>query len=206
VEIALQLGIKEIFMPSTYANAHVAIHGRPGAFGYRPSTLKVDAPTVSICDENGNLRPEVDAILELARDYRVPVGSCHLDESEIFLLARRGQEIGAKILITHPHFHPPNISDASLLELVELGAKVELCAATVCPVPGFGKLEQVAATIRTINYRNIFITSDAGTPTKPMPPDALSCYLSMLLVKGIEKEKLDYMCKEHPVDIFSIED
>ncbi|GHT00006.1 hypothetical protein AGMMS50276_24780 [Synergistales bacterium] len=206
VEIALQLGIKEIFMPSTYARAHTAIHGKPGAFGYRTSTLKVDADTVYILNENGGLKPEVLTVLELARDYNVPIGTCHLSEEEIFQLAQKGKELRAKILITHPHFHPPKLSDDALRALIELGAKIELCAATVCPFPGYGKLDQVVETIRAVGYHNFFITSDAGTPTKPMPPETLSCYLSMLLVKGVEKQKLDYMCKEHPIQIFSIED
>lgn len=204
VDLALQLGIKEIFMPTSYALAHTKIHGTPGGYAHRKSTFKAQAEPITILDDGGNLKPEVLTILELARDANVPVGSAHLGENEIFPLIKKGCEMGTKMIVTHPHLRPPQLSDSAVKELVEMGACVELCAATVNPVPGYGRVEQVVSCINAVGYQHFFISSDAGTPSKPMPPDTLSAYLYCLKMKGIEKEKLDYMFKEHPVEVFSL--
>ena len=155
-------------------------------------------------DSDGNLKPEVLTILELARDYNVPVGTAHLGETEIFALVKKGCEMGTKMIVTHPHFCPPRLSDSAVAELAAMGAYVELCAATVNPVPGYGRVDEVVSCINAVGYQHFFISSDAGTPSKPMPPDTLSAYLYCLKMKGITKEKLDYMFKKHPLEVFSL--
>lgn len=204
VEIALKLGAKEIFMPTSYSSAHAMIHGKPGAYKHRSSDFRVESKAISIIDENDNLLPEIITILELARDYGVPIGTAHLSKGEILLLTKAASEIKTKLIITHPHFHPPNLDDATLELLVSLGVKIELCAGTVFPVPGFGRVDQVVQTIKKIGYRNCYISSDAGALTKPLPPDTLRPYLYGLSIKGIPKEHLEYMYKEHPVELFGI--
>jgi hypothetical protein len=203
-EVALQMGAKEIFMPTSYALAHSKIHGKPGSYKDRKSTLRFEAEPITVLDGDGNLKPEVVTILELARDYSVPVGTAHLSQEEVFAIAKMGKDLKTKILITHPHFHPPNLPDEAVKALVALGAKVELCAGTVNPVPGYGRVEQVVSCINAVGYENFIISSDAGTPTKPMPPETLSAYLYCLLVKGIERKKLDWMFRDHPAELFEL--
>lgn len=204
VEIALKQGVKEIFMPTSYSLAHSQIHGKPGSYKHRTSDLKIESEPICIVDDNNDLLPETIAILELARDYKVPIGTAHLSEKEIIALVYKASIIGTEIIITHPHFHPPNLGNSIVKELVKLGAKVELCAGTVFPVPGYGRVEQVVSLIKEVGYKNIFITSDAGAPSKPMPPDTLSTYLYCLYMKGIPKEHIDYMFKINPVKIFNL--
>jgi hypothetical protein len=205
-EIALKLGAKEIFMPTSYSAAHAKIHGRPGRWAFRKDVLHVETEPVSVLDDRKRLLPEVSTILELAKEYAVPVGTGHLSAEEIILLCEKAHQIGTQIIITHPHFHPPNLDDTTLTRLVSQGAKIELCAGTVYPVPGYGRVEQVVQSIQSVGYKNFMITSDAGTPTKPMPPDTLSAYLYCLMMRGIPKEQLDFMFKENPAQIFGIPD
>lgn len=204
VEIALKMGIKEIFMPTSYAYAHTKIHGNPGSYKHRKANFQYQPEPITILDDNKDLKPEVSIILELARDYGVPIGTAHLSEEEIFQLVKAASSIKTKIIVTHPHYHPPHLSNESVRELVNMGAIVELCASTVSPVPGYGRIEQVVSCINEVGYRHFIISSDAGTPTKPMPPETLSTYLYCLLSQGIEMKKLDYMFKDHPAEFFKI--
>ena len=204
VEIALKMGAKEIFMPTSYSAAHTKIHGRPGSWAYRKDMLRIKTEAVPILDDDKNILPDVSIVLELAKEYTVPVGTGHLSAEEILPLCEQAHRIGTQIIITHPHFHPPNLDDVTLLRLVSMAAKIELCAGTVYPVPGYGRVEQVVKTIQTVGYKNFLISSDGGIPTRPLPPETLSAYLYCLMLKGIPKEQLDFMFKDNPACVFGI--
>lgn len=203
-EAAMQYGAKEIFMPTFCAQADFKVHGKGAAALYKYG-LRTEAATLCALDENGSLKPEVKQILELARDYKVPIGSSHLGADEIFALAAFAHDIGAPLIITHPEYKIPNLQPDQIRALASLGAYIEITAGAVFPIPGCSTITHDIDLIEAAGYQNCFITSDAGTPTKPMPADVLSSYAYCLQKKGMATEKIRYMLCEKPLEVFGIE-
>ena len=202
-EAAMQSGAKEVFMPTFCSEADFKVHGK-GASALYKYGLKTKAPTLSALDNDGGLKPEVKQILELARDYHVPIGSSHLGANEVLSLARFAHEIGAPLIITHPEYKIPNLQPDQVRALAELGAYIEITAGAVFPIPGCSTITHDIELIEAAGYQNCFISSDAGTPTKPMPAEVLSSYAYCLQKKGMEKEKIKYMLCEKPIEVFRL--
>jgi hypothetical protein len=205
VETQLRLGVKEVWMPTSYAKAHVKLHGEPGSYGFKKSGFKSRATPITVLDDEGKLLPNVREVIALIAEHDVILGTGHLSREEIFPLVRAARDAGCKkVLVTHPHFRPPDLDDQSVVELVGIGAMVEFCAATVQPVPGYGRMDQVVKTMKTIGAANAVSSSDAGTPTKPMPPETLAPYLFSLMIKGISKEDIRLMSVENPARLLNL--
>lgn len=205
VETQLRLGAREVWMPTSYSKAHVERHGEPGSYGYKKSGFRSKAEPITVLDQEGRLLPNVMEVIALIADFDVILGTGHLSKEEIFPLVRAALDAGCKkLLITHPHFPPPNLDDETVLELVAMGAMVEFCAGTVYPVPGYGRMDQVVKTMKAIGARNAIVSSDAGAPTKPMPPETLAPYLYSLTVKGVSKEEIKLMSVENPATLLSL--
>lgn len=202
-EAAMKSGAKEIFMPTFCSKADFAVHGKGAKVLYKYG-LKTPIIPYGVLDEKGELSEEAKQVLALGRDYNVPIGTSHLGYHEIVPICKLARELGAKILITHPEYKIPMLTAAQVRELVEFGAVIEMTAGAVFPIPGCSTIAHDIELIKAAGAEHCIISSDAGTPTKPMPADVLSSYLYCLKKKGMEKEKLDYMFRDHPAEFFGL--
>lgn len=202
-EAAMKAGAKEIFMPTFCSKADFQVHGKGETILHKYG-LKTGIIPYGILDEEGNLIPEVPQILELGRDYGVPIGTSHLSFREAELMCLQAKAIGAAVIVTHPEYKIPMLSCAQAERLAELGAVIEMTAGAVFPIPGCSTIAHDIELIQAAGVRRCIITSDAGTPTKPMPAEVLSSYLYCLQKKGMRAEELDYMLKEHPATVFGL--
>lgn len=203
-EAAMKMGAKEVFMPTFCSKTDFAIHGKGQKTLYKYG-LKTGIKPYSVLNAEGELIPEVRQILELSRDYRVPVGTSHLSYSEIVPMCRLARDIDAVVIVTHPEYKVPMLTPAQLTELTQLGAVIEMTAGAVFPIPGCSTVDHDIQLIKAAGAEHCFISSDAGTPTKPMPPEVLSSYLYCLKKKGMDPGTLNRMFREAPVEIFGLE-
>ena len=203
-EAAMKMGAKEIFMPTFCSKADFQVHGK-GETVLHKYGLKTGIMPYGVLDEAGNLIPAVDLILELGRDYQVPVATSHLSYQEALLICRKGKDIGTTVIVTHPEYKVPALNCEQVSQLAELGAVIEMTAGAVFPMPGCSSFAYDIELIRAAGVRHCIITSDGGTPTKPMPAEVLSSYLYCLKKKGMDAGDLDYMLKEHPAAVFGLD-
>lgn len=203
-EAAMKAGAKEVFMPTFCSAADAAIHHKTGDPRLYKYGLKTPVQPISVTDSHGTLIPEAKAILELSRDYGVAVGTSHLSYCEIKALCIFGHDIGARLVITHPEYKVPMLNKEQVAELVKYGAVVELTAGAVFPIPGCSTVMKDREMIDYVGADHFFISSDCGTPTKPMPAATLSSYLYCLQKMGLDKAVLDYMIREKPAEVFEL--
>lgn len=203
-EAAMRFGAKEIFMPTFCSKADFAVHGK-GEKELHKYGIKTPIVPYGILTEDGALTKETKEIVALGRDYDVPIGTSHLSYEEIVPLCRLARDLGAKLLITHPEYKIPMLMSAQVAELAELGAIIEMTAGAVFPIPGCSTIAHDIELIEAAGAKNCIISSDAGTPTKPMPAEVLSSYLYCLKKKGLDKAKIDYMFRDHPAEFFGLE-
>ena len=206
VEVALRYGAKEVWMPTIHAARHAAHYHVIGDYGtFSTSGIKTKVKGITVL-KDGQLLPEVYEILDLIAEYDVILGTAHLDQEETYALIRAACQQGVKeILITHPHDHFVRFNDDQLVELVQIGAKLELCSGGVQPVPGYTNIDTVATTIKKVGAENIVISSDAGAPSKPTPVECTRVYGNCLISKGITLEQFDIMTKKNPVAFVNLE-
>lgn len=206
VELALRDGAKEVWMPTVHAARHGEVYNVLGDYGtFSVSGLSTAVKGIRILEDDV-LKPEVREILRMIAEHDSILGSGHIDRAETFALVRAARELGvSKILITHPHDHFVRFNDEQLLELVEMGAMLELCSGGVQPVPGYTSIETVATTIRRIGAKHIVISSDAGAPRKPIPVECTRVYGNCLISKGITVEEFDLMAKKNPARLLGLE-
>jgi hypothetical protein len=205
VEVALRWGGKEVWMPTIHSARHGAHYNVLGDYGkFSVSGIKTPVKGITIL-KDGKLLPEMHDILSLIAEYDAILGTAHIDREETSVLVKAARSAGVnKILITHPHDHFVRYDDEQLKELVTMGAKLELCAGGVQPVPGYTTIDVVAKTIKNIGPENIIISSDSGAPRKPAPVECIKIYGNCLLSKGITLDQIDIMTKNNPAEFVGL--
>ena len=204
-EAALKTGAKEIWMPTVDGTAHRQFFGVTGNYGVPGSATYIQSTTLKVSQEpagllkDGSLPTEVLQVLELVRDYDGILGTTHICKEEMLALAADAVDLGVKkILITHPHFKMLRLSNADTKHLVDMGAILELCSGTVQPIPGYVGINEIVETIRLVGAQNCIISSDTGSPRKPVPPETTRAYLYCLKVRGIAEDEIRMMTRDKP--------
>jgi hypothetical protein len=185
VDVALELGARIVWMPTMDARAsqHPSLPKGRAAYAAPP----VDSTT------EGSIRE----ILALIADADAVLATGHLSTSEVVWVVRAANEIGVqRVLITHPTFTVPAMTTAEVRELVELGAYAEITAWQLLyqqAESGF-----LAQFVREIGYSHCVLSSDAGQPTTPPAPEALTALVDALVAEGLKRREVEAMASEIP--------
>lgn len=190
VEVALQMGAAQIWMPTL---------DLAGPGGYR-------RPEPIILRKDGTVRPEVFEILDLIRDADAILGSGHLAIAETVKLVRLARERGVhKILVTHPEAHFIAMPISVQQELRDLGAYFERCYNGAAPDEGDGQgLARIAHQIREVGIESTVLSSDYGQADHPAPTTGLAAYLTRLHAHGIAWPDLRRMAGDNPAALLGL--
>jgi len=208
VETVLEQGGKQIWFPTMDSKEHSRIFGSVGSYGLASMGAREDAEKVSgisVVSEDGTLTSEASAIIELVREKKAIVGTCHLSREELHAVVQHAGAIGAKALITHPFFAVPNLSVEELRTLTDLGGIAELLAISAFNLPTAhqASLHRVKEAIDQIGPDKFIISSDGGQPFNPMPSEALRVYAESLFELGVPASDLRTMMVENPERMLS---
>jgi hypothetical protein len=206
VESALELGAKQVWMPTVDAANHAATFGSTGAYDKQRSTVaRASDPGIRIVDEAGALIPEVYEVLDLVAERNVILGTCHLSGEEIHTLVPAAFGRGVqKVLITHPFFKVPGFEIDDVKTLTALGAYAEFGYCTVSPMWGHAPLSRVVETIRQIGPERAVLMSDTGQRHNPMPAESLRVFAQSVFESGIAEDAVDRMIKQNPWDLLDL--
>lgn len=206
VEAALQLGGKEVWLPTIDAAYHAQVHGSTGRYDVQVSegTEKETSGISAVRD--GELTPEARAVFELIAEHNVILGTCHQSYEELKIIISSARHIGVqKILITHPFFKVPGLSLEQTKELVGLGAIAEFGYCTVSPMWGYADITKIADAIHTLAAENCVLVSDAGQRHNPLPPEALRVFAQSLFEKGINEDEIDILIRRNPARLLDLD-
>ena len=194
-ETALKMGAKVIWLPTTGAANHHRAYGKEGG--------------IECLDADGNVTPAVDAIISIAKQYDVVLGTGHISGQEIFKVVERARRMGLrKIVVTHPEFWVVGLSHEEQLCLVkDYDVILERCYAQ--PLGTWKKtyqsnLEDNLQIIKKVGYRNVMVDTDGGQVENPNWEIAMAEYMQYLLDHGVTQEELDYMTKQIPYALLGI--
>jgi hypothetical protein len=161
-------------------------------------------PYVSI-SRNGELLPEVLAVLDLIARHRLLLATGHSSAAEVLLLARAARERGvAGTLVTHPMGAPVNMSISQMKDAASVGAFLEFqYNALIGTKPAF-KIGDFVSAIREIGPAHCVLTSDLGQAGNPLHPDGLVTYFRLLRDQGFRADEIDRMAKVNPARLLGL--
>ncbi|WP_020498595.1 DUF6282 family protein [Sciscionella marina] len=180
VRACLAAGGRVVWMPTQDARLQrraglPSLHGGP-TYALPPVDPGAEEPARRICA----LIAEADAVLATG----------HLGAEEVAWLVCTARAEGVRrILLTHPGYTVPAMSAAQTGELAELGACAEITAFQLLHQPEMtaARLADFAARV---GLEHIVLSSDAGQPDSPPPPQALELLVDALAGEGLDRGAL----------------
>lgn len=202
VDAAAKEGIKIVWMPTFNAENEINYMLNQASYEELPPWAKVELErkkagkkqtTLTILDENGKLREEVQEIIDIVKAKDLILASGHLSKKEIFELAKATKEQNVrKFVVTHPTFSSVGLTKEEQKELTEFGALMELCFGTITPVYGI-TWEELYEHIRYIGPEHCLLSSDLGQVANPYPDEGMIEFVTNLLNNGFSKDEIRRM-------------
>jgi hypothetical protein len=194
VAAALAMGARVIWMPT--ADSHTQDPaGLPRLCHTQPSL----APTAyAIPPVDPSAEDAVHEIVALIADADAVLATGHLSTPEIAWLLPVARAGGVRrLLITHASFTVPSMTAAHAAELAGEDAYVEITAFQLLHQPD-ATASSLAQFARTVGLHRLILSSDAGQPDSPPPPDALSQLVEALAAEGIDPAALQECASGRP--------
>jgi len=204
VELAMDTGAKLVWLPTLDASNHARAFGGAGTYGFKAMTLDFKRPstfdqTYSVLNANGKLTAETKEVIDIVHAYEAILATGHLSKAEILAVADYALSRGLKrLLITHPEYTVPDLDLDTMIDLGKRGVYMEFCAANVFPIIAKMTLVQMKEIIEAVGPEHAIISSDAGQPFHPSPPEMLRSYVQGLHEKGLSEQAIRTMCIDNP--------
>jgi hypothetical protein len=195
VAAALAMGARMIWMPT--ADAHTQ-----QAAGL-PRLCCVDGgvsdTTYAIPPVDPGTEEAVRRIVAMIAEADAVLATGHLSTAEVAWLLPVARSAGVhRLLMTHPSYTVPDMSEDDAAELASVhGALAEVTAYQLLHQPGCDAA-RLAAFVRRVGYRNVVLSSDAGQPDSPPPPQALTQLVDALAAEGLDRQALLACASEIP--------
>ena len=197
VETALRDGAAIVWLP-TISSQQDVVNGIAALLG-------LPGPGIEVLDESGRLRPEVEEILALVEQYDAIAATGHTSTAEHFALARSFGRRG-RLVVTHAMNAGagPQLTVQECIELSQLGAYIELAAAT-CMVGHGPSVGDVAKAINAIGPEMVVLSTDYGWNDElPRPAAGLHAYVDALWEFGASEAQLRQMVCDNPARLLRI--
>lgn len=194
VSAALQHGARVVWLPTADAHTQRAA-GLPrlGGAGAGVPDVVYAAPPVDPTTA-GPLR----TIIRLVADADAVLATGHLSGPEASWVLAEARRAGLRrVLLTHPTYTVPGLTPAAAAELAAQGGHAEVTAYQLLHQPGCGPamLRQV---VEAVGYDRLVLSSDAGQPDSPPPPEALERLVDALAGEGLDRDALRAAASEIP--------
>ena len=186
VRLALELGARQIWMPTRSARNHRLYHGQPGG--------------ITILDDEGKLLPAVQEILQAMAQSECILGTGHLSPQETAVLIAAASNLGVKkILVTHPEWGPTYHSYDAQKELAQRGdVFFERCFVSTTHLCGSVPFETIERAIIETGVERTILSTDLGQPETPPPAEGLRLYAERLRSTGFSVDQIRTMMQANP--------
>jgi hypothetical protein len=167
--------------------------------------LKLPGRGIEMLDGRGDLKPEVEEILALVAQYDAILATGHTSKAEHYAVARRYARQG-RVVVTHAMNAGagPRLTPGECGELAELGAFIELAAAT-CMASHGPPAEVVVETIDAIGPGQVILSTDYGWSDElPRPAPGLLEYVDALWSAGAKESALRQMACDNPARLLRL--
>lgn len=186
VQLALQLGARQIWMPTRSARNHRQYHAQQGG--------------ITILDDEGQLLPVLEEILRAISQSSCILGTGHLSPEETSALIDAAARLNIqKILVTHPEWGPTYHSIEAQKELSRRGnVFFERCFVSTTHLCGCVPFETIERAIAETGVEHTVLSTDLGQAETPPPADGLRLYAERLRSTGFSVDQIRIMMQTNP--------
>ncbi len=196
VAAALSAGGRVIWMPT--ADAHTQERARLPRLCDIEGRL--DRAVLAVPPVEPGAETATDLVLALIADHDAVLATGHLSGPECHWLLQRARHYGiTRVLLTHPSYTVPGLGPSAVAELAAAGGSVEITAYQLLHQPGC--TAAMLAEVARAAGRRLVLSSDAGQPDSPPPPEALSRLVDELEAQGIDRGLLEAAASTVPAEL-----
>lgn len=198
VATALALGGRVVWMPTVDA----VTQGPAGLPRPLAGDRRVGAATCGVPPAHPEAEAAARAVCELVAEHDAVLATGHLSGAEVAWLLAAARQAGVqRLLLTHPCFTTPQVDGTTAAELCRShGAYAEVTAYQLLHQPGMDAAG-LAAFVRTVGTDRVVLSSDAGQPDSPPPPQALHRLVAALAAQGLDRGALERAASEVPAGL-----
>lgn len=195
VAACLQAGGRVVWLPTADAHTQRAA-GLPSLCGVRTD---VSARSYGIPPHDPAAAEDVRRICAMIADADAVLATGHLSTAEVRWLLPVARAAGLRrLLLTHPGYTVPGMEAAEAAEFTEaFGAFAEITTFQLLHQPGM-TAAGLAAYASRVGLDRIVLSSDAGQPDSPSPPEALELLVDSLAREGLDRGALRACAAERP--------
>jgi hypothetical protein len=220
VEVFLQMGAKEVWMPTFSAQAMLDERRSQNQAEKNETSERTwkgenwpwakGGLGISILDQRGKLRQEVWQILEIIAASEAILGTGHISIPETHALIDAAQELKVKrLLITHPEYMAAMTLDDQIA-LAKRGVFFERCYICASPVSQFlgpdVSFELLVENIRAVGIESNVLATDFGQPANDHPVKGMRDFLGRLQEAGFRESELETMAIKTPRALLNLND
>lgn len=199
VAAALTAGGRVVWMPT--ADAHTQETARLPRLCDLDARL--DRRVFAVPPVEPAARAAADLVLALIAEHDAVLATGHLSGPECAWLLRRARHFGLRrVLLTHPSYTVPGLTAAEVTELAAAGGHVEITAYQLLHQPGC--TARMLAEIARAAGDRLVLSSDAGQPDSPPPPEALHRLVDALAGQGLDPGHLDAAASSVPAELVGV--
>jgi hypothetical protein len=207
VQTAIHYGARVIWMPSNHSSWHAEYFKMSDYPQLGRMQKQLPGPGVTILDKEGQLKPEVFAILDLVAEADVVLATGHISLRETRLLQDAAIARGVKrFLVTHVNWALTKYDLDVQRELISKGAYLEYVAVScVSPIFYEQKPDELAQWINALQGERLILSSDLGQASAPPHPEGLRMLIAALLDLGVPYSHLSKMMRVTPALLLGLD-
>jgi hypothetical protein len=199
------MGGRVVWMPTFTARNHLTHMSAAGRGGGLEFLGRADRP-VDVVDEDGELLPEVLALLDVVAAHDLTLATGHLGPPDIMQLVPEARRRGvARVVITHPEMDVVALPVERQLELADLGGVWFERVAVITRTPMDHPVADIAEAIRVVGVESTVLATDLGQPGNPSPVRGLEEYVAALRECGFSTDDLEAMVCAAPAAALALQ-
>ncbi len=164
---------------------------------------------------NGQVTPEMEAILKIIARENLLLATGHVHPEEVIAVTKRGRELGVKnIIVTHGLTNIPGLSMEQAKQVTQMGAMIEVCYLQFMTGPNASQAwmkhwtqigaVHVANAVKELGAGSIVLSSDLGQTGNMIHPDGLEMMISAVKAAGVSDADIDLMMRKNPAKLLGL--
>lgn len=205
VDVALKLGAKVVWLPTLHAQQFLK---NKTHLAQLAGELNEELQPIYLLNEDGTLKQEVYAILELIARHDVVLATGHISLQEAKAVVKAATTAGVKkIIVTHPLASFVRHSVKEMRDLLDLGASYleHVYNDTTRHVGHPIRREAIFEAVREIGAEHCIMATDAGQWLNPVPVQQMAIYIQDMLQLGLSEKEIRTMVAVNPARSLGLE-
>jgi hypothetical protein len=203
VSLSLAMGGRVVWLPTISSPAHIASTGH-----FPTATVElIEEDPIDVWGADGELRPELRAVLELIAGADAVLASGHVPPRSIVATFEAAREAGVRrLVVNHPNFIV-DVGSEDARRLVELGAYIEHEVSMYDDESRFRAfgIETLEEWIELAGPERSILASDLGQANNPLPPESLERIAERLIRNGLAEEHVHDLLATNPARVLGLD-